>query len=88
MKSRKKPNLPMTLTYFYHESRADPLTHTGMGFVLVVMDIAHDPIAIGLLGAVGIVVIPQDLANLIHEQEFRIGAEVFGISHAINTIMQ
>jgi hypothetical protein len=31
---------------------------------------------------------PQDLSNLIHEPEFRIGAEVFGIFHAINTIMQ
>jgi len=59
-----------------------------MGFAPMVPDIAHDPIAIGLLGAIGIVVIPQDLSNLIHEPEFRIGPEFFGIFHATNTIMQ
>ena len=64
-------------------------THfTGMGFAPVVPDIAHDPIAIGLFGAISVVVILQDLSNLIHEPDFRIGAEVFGICHAINTIMQ
>jgi len=57
-----------------------------MGFAPMVPDIAHDPI--GLFGAVGIVVIPQDLSNLIHDSEFRIGAEIFRIFHAINTIMQ
>ena len=55
-------------------------THfTGMGFVPVVPDIAHDPIAIGLFRAIGIVMIPQDLSNLIHEPEFRIWPEFFGI---------
>ena len=43
-------------------------------------DIAHDPIAIGSFGAIGIVVIPQDLSNLIHEPEFRIRSDFFEFS--------
>ncbi len=55
-----------------------PFTHIpGMGLPPVVPDIAHDPIAIGLFGAIGVVVIPQDLSNLIHEPEFRIRSEFF-----------
>jgi len=60
----------------------------GMGLAPVVPDIAHDPIAIGLFGAIGIVVIPQDLSNLVHEPEFRIRAECFQIFHAITGITQ
>ena len=59
----------------------------GMGLTPMVPDIAHDPIAIGLFGAIGVVVIPQDLSNLIHEPEFRIRSEFFGIFHAISAIM-
>ena len=54
----------------------------------MVPDIAHDPIAIGLFGAIGVVVIPQDLSNLIHESELRVRAEFFCICHAINAMMQ
>jgi hypothetical protein len=43
----------------------------------MVPDMAHDPIAIGLFGAIGVVVIPQDLSNLIHEPEFRIWSKFF-----------
>ncbi len=54
------------------------LTHIpGMGLASMVPDIAHDPVAIGLFGAIGIVMIPQDLSNLIHEPEFRIRSEFF-----------
>jgi len=41
----------------------------------MVPDIAHNPVAIGLFGAIGVVVIPLDLSNLIHEPEIRIGPE-------------
>jgi len=51
---------------------------TGGGSILP--DIAHDPIAIGLFGAIGVVVIPQDLSNLIHEPEFRTRSEFFEFS--------
>ena len=59
-----------------------------MGLTPMVPDIAHDPIAIGLFGAIGVMVIPQDLSNLIHEPEFRIWSEFFCIFHAINAMMQ
>ena len=49
----------------------------GMGLTSMISDIVHDPIAIGLFGAIGIVVIPQDLSNLVHEPQFRIRAEFF-----------
>jgi len=32
---------------------------------------------LGLFGAIGVVVIPQDLSDLIHESEFRIGSKFF-----------
>jgi len=48
-----------------------------MGLRPVVPDIALDPIAIGLFGAIGVVVIPQDLSNLVHEPEVRIRSEFF-----------
>jgi hypothetical protein len=43
--------------------------------------------AIGLFGAIGIVVIPQDLSNLVHEPEFRTRAEFSSIFHVINAIL-
>jgi len=46
----------------------------------MVPDMAHDPIAIGLFGAIDVVVIPQDLSNLMHEPEFRIWSEFFEFS--------
>jgi|GEM_PF-6725605 len=49
----------------------------GMGLASMISDIAHDPITIGLFGAISIVVILQDLSNLVHEPEFRIRAEFF-----------
>ncbi len=38
-----------------------------MGFAAVMVDIAKDPLTIGLLGAVGIVVIPKHLPHLINK---------------------
>lgn len=46
----------------------------------MVPDVAHDPIAIGSFGAIGVAVIPQDQSNLIHEPEFRIRSEFFEFS--------
>jgi hypothetical protein len=40
-----------------------------MGLAAEVMDIAEYPLAIGLLGAVGVVVIAEHLAHLVHELE-------------------
>ena len=51
-------------------------------------DVTYDPIAIGLFGAVGVVVIPQDLSDLVHEPEFRIRSKFFRIFHAITCITQ
>jgi len=48
-----------------------------MGLNLMVPDIAHYPIAIGLFGTVGVVVISKDLSNLIHEPEFSVRSEFF-----------
>jgi hypothetical protein len=50
-----------------------------MSFAAMVPDIAHDPIAIGLFGAIGVVVKPQDLSKLIHEPEFGIRAGFFNL---------
>ena len=46
-----------------------------MGLAAEVMDIAEYPLAIGLLGAVGVVMIPEHLAHLIHEFEAGIRAK-------------
>jgi hypothetical protein len=54
------------------------LTHIPrMGLTPMLPDITHDPIATGLFGAIGLVVIPQDLLNLIHEPESRIRSGFF-----------
>ena len=43
-----------------------------MGFTTMVPDITHDPVTIGLFGAVGIMVISQDLPNLIYKTQLRV----------------
>ena len=43
-----------------------------MGLAAEVMNIAKDPLAIGLLGTVGVVVIAEHFAHLVHELEARI----------------
>jgi hypothetical protein len=43
-----------------------------MGFASVELDESEDPLTIGLLGAVGIVGISQDLSDLIHEAQLGI----------------
>jgi hypothetical protein len=40
-----------------------------MGLAAEVMNIAKDPLAIGLLGTVGVVVRAEHLAHLVHELE-------------------
>ena len=46
-----------------------------MGLAAEVMEIAQDPVAIGLLGAVGVVRIAEHLAHLVHEFEAGIRAK-------------
>ena len=46
-----------------------------MGLAAEVMDIAQDPVARGLLGAVGVVVIAEHLAHLVHQLEAGIRAK-------------
>ena len=46
-----------------------------MGLAAEVMDIAQDPVAIGLLGAVGVVIIAEHLAHLVHQLEAGIRAK-------------
>ena len=46
-----------------------------MGLAAEVMDIAKYPLAIGLLGVVGVVMITEHLAYLVHELEAGIRAE-------------
>jgi hypothetical protein len=46
-----------------------------MGPAAEVMDIAKYPVAIGLLGAVGVVIIAEHLAHLVHQLEAGIGAK-------------
>ena len=60
----------------------------GMGFTAMVPNIPHDPIAIGLFGTIGIVVVSKDLADLIHKSEFGIRLKFFWIFHAISAIIQ
>jgi hypothetical protein len=40
-----------------------------MGRAAEVMDIAQEPLAIGLLGTVGIALLAEHLAHLVHERE-------------------
>jgi hypothetical protein len=47
-----------------------------MGLAAEVMDIAKYPLAIGLLGTVGVVVIAEHLAHLVHELEAGIWAKL------------
>ena len=46
-----------------------------MGLAAEVMDKAQDPVDIGLLGAVGVVIIAEHLAHLVHQLEARIRAK-------------
>ena len=48
----------------------------GMSLTAAVVDIAAYPLTIGLLGAVGVVVIAQHFTHLIHELKARIGMEL------------
>ena len=50
-----------------------------MGLAAEVMDIAKYPLAIGLLCAVGVVMITEHLAHLVHKFEFGIRAELWSI---------
>jgi hypothetical protein len=45
----------------------------GMNFCIKKPDEAHDPLAIGLFGPVRIVVITENLSDLIHEFQIRLG---------------
>ena len=40
-----------------------------MGLTAEVMEIAQDPVARGLLGAVGVVILAEHLAHLVHQRE-------------------
>lgn len=53
----------------------------GMGLAAKKTDKAHYPLAAGLLGAVGIMMIAQHLAYLLHQLEFRIGVKSRFIFH-------
>ncbi len=46
----------------------------------MVPDIEHYPIAIGLFGAIGVVMIPQDLSNLIHGRSLGSDRNIFEFS--------
>ncbi len=54
-----------------------------MGLAAKKMDKTHYPLAVGLLGAAGIMIIAQHLAHLLHELEFRIGMKSRLIFHVI-----
>ena len=47
----------------------------GVGGCAVKPDIANDPVAIGLFGAIGVMVISHHLADLVHEPEVGVGLE-------------
>lgn len=47
-----------------------------MRFTAEVVDITKNPLTIGLLCAISVVVISKDLSNLVHQFEIRIGTEL------------
>lgn len=52
------------------------LAHLGrVIFGTVKLDKSNDPVAVGLLGAVGVMMVAQHLANLIHQLQFWIRFE-------------
>lgn len=51
-----------------------------------VFDIAHDPVAIGLLGSVGVMMVSQDLPDLFHELQTRVGPELWLVFHDTDII--
>jgi len=44
-------------------------------------DVANDPVAVSLLGAVGVMMVPKYLADLVHKLEAGIGPEFFFVFH-------
>jgi hypothetical protein len=52
-----------------------------VGLAAIVVNVAEDPLAIGLLGAVGIMVVTEDLFDLIHQSEFGIRSKFWLAFH-------
>jgi hypothetical protein len=53
----------------------------GVNFCIKEPDKTHDPLAIGLFSPVRIVVVTENLSDLIHEFQIRVGAEFWLVSH-------
>ncbi len=62
--------------YFPHIQR--------VGFTPMKFDVPKDPLAVSLFGAIGIMMVTQHLAHLIHQFQFRIGDKLLNaiIFHA------
>jgi len=53
----------------------------GVNFCIKEPDKTHDPLTIGLFGTVRIVVVTENLSDLIHEFQIRVGAEFWLVFH-------
>lgn len=59
------------------------LERCGMSLAAEMVNIAENPLAIGLFGTVGVMMVPENLTHLVHELEFWIGPEFWFAFHII-----